>query len=53
MVQNNFHNLRGLAQLVKVGFGIYLYPEPFSPNFKKVGSDTPKEFDFWFGFLVE
>jgi len=53
MVQNNFHNLRLLTQIVKVGFGISFEPKSFSSNFKKVGSDTPKEFDFWLAFLVE
>jgi hypothetical protein len=53
VVQNNFHNLRVLAQIVKVGFGIGPRSDSFSSNFKKVGSDTPKEFDFWIGFLVE
>jgi hypothetical protein len=53
MVQNNFHNLRVLAQIVKVGFGIGPGSGSFSSNFKKVRSDTPKEFDFWIGFLVE
>jgi hypothetical protein len=53
MVQNNFHNLRVLAQIVKVGFSICARQLSFSPILKKVGSDTPKEFDFCFGFLVE
>ena len=53
MVQNNFHNLRVLQQIVKAQLLFELSYWPFSLKTKNLGSDTPTEFDIRYGFPIE